>query len=267
MGLHQLKVRQLSLFIFRSKSTVILPLVYVDNVVLIGSNIKVVNRMIGELAKRFALKDLGRLNYFLGIQVHYMSFGVILNQAKYVDDLLKNLELKHLKLVPSLSVIGKRVSVHDGKVMEDPFLYRSTIGALQYLTHMRPDIAHVVNQPSQFLTTPIDLHWQMEKRVLRYVSGTKHLGLLFQPSTKNSTSAFLDANWASNIDDRRSVAAYCVFVGSNLVSWSSKKQLVVARSSTESEYRALALASTKIIWIQQLLTEIGCLFPLTNALV
>ncbi|TYJ96769.1 putative mitochondrial protein [Cucumis melo var. makuwa] len=123
-------------------------------------------------------------------------------------------------------------------------------------THTRPDIAYIVNHLSQFLYCPTDIHWQVVKRVLRYLSGTRSFGFLFQPSNDLSITAYSDADWAANIDDRKSVVAYCVFLGANLVSWSSKKPTVVARSSTESEYRALDLAASEIVWLKQLLEEL-----------
>lgn len=105
---------------------------------------------------------------------------------------------------------------------------------------------------SQFLQKPTDIHWQAVKCVLRYLSGTKTSGLFVQPSADFSITAFSDADWASNIDDRKFVAAYCVYYGNTLVSWSSKKQTAVARSSTESEYRALAHVAAEIIWLVNL---------------
>ncbi|XP_038874880.1 uncharacterized mitochondrial protein AtMg00810-like [Benincasa hispida] len=122
---------------------------------------------------------------------------------------------------------------------------------------MRPKITYAVNHLSQYLKKPTDIHWQAVKRILRYVSSTRHFGLYIQQGSDLSISAFSDADWAANIDDRKLVAAYCIFLGGNLISWSSKKQSVVTRSSKESEYRALAHASVEIIWVRQLVCEIG----------
>ncbi|XP_038896547.1 secreted RxLR effector protein 161-like [Benincasa hispida] len=204
----------------------------------------------------FALKDLGRLTYFLGIQVHYLKSDFILNQAKYVKNLLHKLGLTDLKPAASPCTVGKHLSITNGQPLSDPYLFRSTIGALQYLTHTRLDIAHIVNHLSKFLKAPTNIHWQATKRVLRYISATRHHGLLFQPNTDLQLTTFSDANWASNIDDRKSIAAYCVYVDNNLISWSSKKQTMVARSNTKSEYRVLAHAIAEIIWLKQLMSEL-----------
>ena len=97
-------------------------------------------------------------------------------------------------------------------------------------------------------------HWQACKRILRYLKGTLQLGLQFYSHGAQNLDCFSDADWASAKDDRRSIAGYCVFLGPNLVSWCSKKQVVVSRSSIESEYRALALAASEVLWIKSLLT-------------
>ncbi|MDV3146696.1 MAG: reverse transcriptase domain-containing protein, partial [Sweet potato little leaf phytoplasma] len=246
-----------SLFIYKGGQFIILLLVYVDDVILIGNSVSLIDKLISALDSWFALKDLGRLSYFLGIQVEYIDRGLHLNQSKYVSDLLLKLNMGHLKPAPTPSVLGTKLSLTDGTPMTDPFIYRSTIGALQYLTNTRPDICYIVNHLSQFLQRPTDVHWQAVKRVLRYLTGPLSVGLLFQPDDILSLTAFSDADWASNIDDRLSVAGYCVFLGRSLVSCSSKKKSVVARSSTESEYRALAHAAAEITWLRQLLYEIG----------
>lgn len=97
---------------------------------------------------------------------------------------------------------------------------------------------------------------------MRYLKGTMHLGLLIQPSDSLTITAFSDVDWAANVDDRKSVATYYVFLGNSLISWASKKQVAIARSSTEFEYRALAHATTEITWIRNFLSEIG--FPLSG---
>ncbi|XP_022144023.1 uncharacterized protein LOC111013815 [Momordica charantia] len=236
-----------SLFIYHQGPSIILLLVYVDDVIVTGNNVALIDSLVATLDKTFALKDLGLLSYFLGIQVTHLPSEVLLTQEKYIDDVLRSLDMEGLKPAPSPTVLGKYLSISDGEPMSDPFLYRSTIGALQYLTNTRPDIAYIVNHLSQFLKQPTDIHWQAVKRVLRYLSGTKDMGLHIQPNDTVSLTAYSDVDWTSNIDDRKSIAAYCVFFGNTLVTWSSKKQTTVARSSTESEYRALAHASAEII--------------------
>ena len=155
-----------SLFILRCRSSIILLLVYVDDVVVTGNDTKLIDELVRSLDKQFSLKDWGILTYFFGFQIHYFDSGFVLNQEKYVDDLLQKLQFQDLKPTHSPSVAGKHLSLSEGTSLADPFLYRSTIRALQYLTHTRPDISYIVNNLSQFLQRPINAHWQAVKRVL-----------------------------------------------------------------------------------------------------
>jgi histone deacetylase 1/2 len=117
---------------------------------------------------------------------------------------------------------------------------------LQYLTLTRPDIAFSVNKVCQFLHAPTTVHWAAVKRILRYIKQCVQLGLKIQRSDSTLVSAFLDADWAGCVDDRKSTGGFAVFLGANLVSWSARKQVTVSRSSTESEYKAIANATAEI---------------------
>lgn len=119
--------------------------------------------------------------------------------------------------------VNTKLSKYSGESFSDPSLYRSTIGALQYLTLTRPDIAFTVNKLSQFLHAPSADHWVACKRLLRYLKGTATVGLKFSKSSSYCLEAFSDADWAGCTDNRRSTGGHCIFFLSNLVIWNSKK--------------------------------------------
>ena len=239
-------------------------LVYVDDLLITGDDATYISSLITNLNTIFALKDLGEMNYFLGIQVHHTSSTkLVLTQTKYIQDLLKKAGMEHAKGIPTPMVSGQKLSKFDDAVFSDPSLYRSIVGGLQYTTITRPDVAFAVNKVSQFMQQPLDIHWKAVKRILRYLAGTSTHGLKFHKSNDFRILAFCDSDWGSDVDDRKSTSGHCVFFGSNLISWSSKKQSVVSRSSTEAEFRSLASVLTDISWLQSLLTElhVPCFAP------
>lgn len=194
-----------------------------------------ISQLIHDLHKRFSLKHMGEVNYFLGIEASVTPHCIKLSQSKYVKELLQRTNLLDCKPCPTPSCPSVKLSQQDSAFFYHPSLYRSIVGALQYLTMTRSDISFNVNKLSQFLAHPTTNHWGACKRVLRYLKGTLHSGLTFTPVSKFQLQGFVDADFASSVDDRRSTTSYRIMLGTNLLSWCSKKQSVLARSSTEAE--------------------------------
>lgn len=249
-----------SLFIKHHGSDVVYVLVYVDDLIISGSNSSFIDEFVKYLNSVFSLKDLGALNFFLGIEVHRTDSGLLLSQRKYILDLLDRSKMMGAKSIASPAVPGSRL-ISGGDPFLDVYLYRSIVGALQYATITRPEISYSVNRVCQFMHKPSDHHWAAVKRILRYLKGSLNTGLFFRPARDSRLVCFTDAGWASDPEDCRSQHGFSIYFGGNLVSWSSRKQNVVARSSTEAEYRAIAFASAELIWLQQLLTEMAASSP------
>jgi hypothetical protein len=252
-----------SLFFYNKGNTIIFVLVYVDDIIVASSTEAATATLLKDLEEEFALKDLGDLHYFLGIEVNKVRDGVILTQDKYASDLLKKVGMSDCKPVSSPLSTSEKLSLHDGSLLgnNDATQYRSIVGGLQYLTLTRPDIAFSVNKVCQFLHAPTTVHWAAVKRILRYIKQCTKLGLHIHKSPSTLVSAFSDADWAGSIDDRKSTGGFAVFLGSNLISWSARKQPTVSRSSTESEYKAIANATAEIMWVQILLKELNINSP------
>lgn len=130
----------------------------------------------------FALKRLRELNYFLGIEVVRNTKEVFLNQSIYVSNLLQKIGMSESNLVVTPLSVSEKLFIEDSELFNDPTLYRSTIRALQYLMMTRPNLSFVVNKLSQFLKAPTQLQWQTCKRLLRYIKGFVHKGVLFRPT-------------------------------------------------------------------------------------
>jgi len=241
-------------------------LVYVDDIIVTGSSTSDITQLIQTLSKEFKLKDMGKLQFFLGMELTPIGItgSYVLSQHRYISDILRQTNMHEAKSVSTPMPSTMKLTATDGTPMEDKSLYRSVVGALLYLVNTSPDISFAVNKLCQFLQNPTTSHWTAAKRVLRYLQGTRSYGILFAPSASVRIDVYSDADWAGCLDDRRSTGGFAIFIGNNLISWSSKKQPTIARSSTEAEFRILADAAVEAIWVQNLLKEIR-LVPITQA--
>ena len=200
-------------------------LVYVDDIILVSSSQSAAAALVRSLGADFAVKDLGKLHYFLGVEVASVPNGLVMTQKKYSLDLLQRAGMLKCKPTTTPMSATDRITAIDGDLLPsaDATQYRSIVGGLQYLTISRPDMSFAVNRVCQYLQAPRDTHWSAVKRILRYIRFTLSYGLHIRPNTSGVISAYSDADWAGSPDDRRSTGGYAVFFGSTLITWSARK--------------------------------------------
>ena len=238
-------------------------LVYVDDIILAGSDANEIKQVKRELDIAFTIKDLGPLKYFLGMEVARNTTGIHLCQRKYILDLLSDTCYTNCKPASTPSDPGINLSSKEGSPLDSDQItaYRCLLGRLQYLCTTRPDICQTVNHLSQFVSAPTTAHEKATHRLLRYLKNTAGHGLHFSNKSSFKIHAFSDSDWAGCPDSRRSVTGFCVFLGDSLISWKSKKQPTVSRSSTEAEYRALASTAAELQWLHGLISNFPINIP------
>ncbi|GJX30973.1 ribonuclease H-like domain-containing protein [Tanacetum coccineum] len=219
-GLSQSK-SDYSLYTKSDKEVFLALLVYVNDIIILGNSSSEIEKFKVYLKSKFMIKDLEKLKYFLKIVVIDIDKGICLNQRKYVLDLLSKL-----------------------------------MGKLIYLTNTRPDISYVVHCLSQFMHSPLSSHLKIAFKILRYPKSCPGLGIHIARTPGMFLKAYSDADWAKCTVTRKSVTGYCVFLNNSPVSWKSKKQNTLSKSSTEAEYRALASVTSEVIWILKILKDL-----------
>ncbi|XP_071728540.1 uncharacterized mitochondrial protein AtMg00810-like [Rutidosis leptorrhynchoides] len=255
-----------SLFIKTNNDVFIAILVYVDDIVVTGNNTCEINKFKDFLKSKFQIKDLGVLKYFLGIEVIRENKNICLSQRKYTLDLLTEFGLLNCK--PIYTPIEPNLKFNNDDDLNDLPLkniteYQRLIEKLIYLTLTIPDISYSVHVLSQFMHAPKVSHLKCALRVLRYLKSAPGKGICIRKGDDTDLMCYVDSDWGTRIVAMKSVTGYCLFLNGSILTWKSKKQDCVSRSSAEAEYRALADASCEVIWILKVLNDFGksCIIP------
>ena len=247
-----------ALFIKRDTSTIFL-LTYVDDLLIITSDSAALADTKTKILETFEARDPGPAASFLGMSIHRdrTARTLSLAQGRLTKDLLEKHGLEECKpLSTPLSTATKLTK--DGELLDtSTYTYSQLIGSLMYLSVCnRPDLAQAVGALARHMAKPTTEHWTAAKGVLRYLSGTANYGITFGgPELK--LEAYCDADYAGDIDTRRSTTGYAFVLGGGAISWSSRLQPTVAVSTTEAEYMAAAYAIKEALWLRTLLTEMG----------
>ncbi|CAN1807780.1 Retrovirus-related Pol polyprotein from transposon TNT 1-94 [Linum perenne] len=249
----------------RFQSSYIILLVYVDDMLVAGSDLDEIRRLKKQLSNEFDMKDLGAAKQILGMRINRdKQKGVLqLSQAEYIRRVLKRFNISDAKPVSTPLASHFRLSKDQSPkdAEEEEYMakvpYASAVGSLMYaMVCTRPDIAHAVGAISRFMSNPGKQHWQAVKWILRYLRGTTDKCLSFSRSDLK-LNGYVDSDFAAEVDHRRSTSGYVYTVGGTAVSWVSQLQKIVALSTTEAEYVAITEASKEMIWLQGLLAELG----------
>lgn len=231
-------------------------LVYVDDVVIAINDEEEAKALKIFLNDQFKLKDLGDLKYFLGIEVARSRRGIYICQRHYALQLFTESGLLGCKPLTTPMDINLKLSQDDGDLLPDSSLYRKLVGKLLYLTITRSDLAYSVNKLSQFVSVPRDKHLQAVYSVLKYVKGTMGQRMFYSSSSDLKLSLFTDSDWAACPDTRRSISGFCVLLGNSLLSWKSKKQHTLSKSSAEAEYMSMANGTCEVVSMLSLFKDL-----------
>lgn len=256
-------------YIKRSKNGFIYVCLYVDDMIIAAKTSEEIRDVKDALKSAFKMKELGPAKFNLGMEIdHDTTAGALMiKQKRYIDDVVERFGQENAKPVDNPCAAGVKLSKSQspGTETERNAMrskpYHSLIGCLLYITTCtRPDIAFVVTQLSRFLENPGQQHWNAAVRVLRYLKSTRQHVIIYQDGTGSVTlKAYSDADWGTNLDDRRSVSGVMVMIGNAPVVFKSKFQRTVALSSAEAEYMALSLCVQEVLWTRAMLTDMGAL--------
>lgn len=235
-------------------------LVYVDDFVIACNDAKALQEFKDYLQTCFRMKDLGKLKYFLGLEVARNASGFYISQRKYALDIIAEAGLLGANPSPVPVELNHQLARAEGPPANAQ-QYRRLVGRLIYLTNTRPELGYVVHILSSFMQQPLLPHWEAALRVVRYLKGCPGQGIFLNAKDDLQITAFCDSYWSACPLSRRSLSAYIVFLGDSPVTWKTKKQDTVSLSSAEAEYRAMSVTIKELKWLKGLFQSFSIEHP------
>src|SRR5579875_989961 len=255
---HTLYVKQTSEFLM-------IVIIYVDDLIILASDNTVLGWLKSKLEMEFEMSDLGPLEFCLGVafERNRSARTITMSQSKYIKEVLKRFNMEECKPISTpLDVKGSLLKLSDEEFKEveeemKAIPYKAAVGSLMYaMVATRADLAFPVSMVSQFIAKAGPQHWMAVKRIMRYLKGTIDYKLCLG-GKKIELKGYCDADWAGDVNERRSTTGYVFFVGDGAISWNCKRQPTVAVSTTEAEYMATSHCLKEALWLRQLLADVG----------
>ena len=245
-----------SLYRREDKSGLLVVVVYVDDLLVAGSSITMINEFKADMAAKFEMSDLGKLTYYLGIEVDQFDGGIALRQNRYALKILEESGMSECNATHIPMEFNVKMSKALKEKNVDEREYRRQIGCLRYLLHTRPDLSYSVGVLSRYMRDPKVSHGAALKQILRYLRGTVSLGIIFGRSKRMELVGYSDSSHNVDEDDGKSTTGHIFYLNDSPISWCSQKQEIVALSSCEAEFMAATEAAKQAVWLQELLGEI-----------
>lgn len=232
--------------------------IYVDDLIFTGSDKEMMENFKSAMKEEFDMTDLGRMKYFLGVEVIQNIEGIFISQRKYIQEILLKFGMSNSNATKTPMVPGCKLTKDEAGTRVDSTQYKQMIGSLMYLTVSRPDLMYVMSLVSRYMETPTEIHMMAVKRILRYLKGTSEHGIYYKRGEDmEGIVAYSDSDYAGDLDDRKSTSGYVFMMGSGAVAWCSKKQAVVTLSTTEAEFISAAVCACQVIWMLRVLNHLG----------
>jgi hypothetical protein len=232
---------------------------YVDDLIYTGNDDLMMKQFKDSMKEKISMTDLGKMKYFLGVEVSQTHQGIFIHQSKYASEILSRFGMEDCNKVCSPIVPGCKLVKDETGRSTDSTSYKQMIGCLMYLLATRPDMAFSVCLAARYMERPTELHVAAVKRILRYLKGTMSHGILYKHCSREELRlvGWTDSDYAGDYDDRKSTSGYAFTMGTGAISWCSKKQPIVTLSTTEAEFVATASCACQGMWLRNILKQLS----------
>lgn len=235
--------------------SVLIVSIYVDDLIYTSNSEELLIKFKKSMKETFDMNDLGKMRFFLGIEVVQFDKGIFIHQRKYALEILQKFNMENCNAVKNPMVPGQQLTRDEGGELADETEYKRLVGSLIYITATRPDVVFSVSLLSRYMSKPTQNHMAAAKRVLRYLQGTHDYGIMYMKGGKDCMNAYTDSDYAGDLMDRKSTSGYLFLLSSGAVAWASKKQPIVTLSSTEAEFVAATACACQAVWMRKVLSE------------